>query len=86
MKRKSDFNSEMKNLLSLEASDEEKEYLEGAGITLKNPTKQTMLLAALYEKAKKGDLSAMKEILGRTTEFSETGGGVVLIDDIKDTN
>lgn len=55
------------------------------GITLKNATKLTLLVAALYQKAKKGDLSAFREILLQI-EPQHEGGGVVLIDDIQNTN
>lgn len=46
----------------------------------------TLLAAALYEKAAKGDLSAIKEIFTRTSDEKGEISGVVLIDDIKNSS
>ncbi len=81
-----DISSELKKITDLKLSEEEKNTLKNIGISLKNPTKLTLLAAALYEKAAKGDLSALKEVFSRLDpEFCE-GGGVVLIDDIKNNS
>lgn len=76
------FEKEIENLLKLKASPTEIEEMEELGITVKSPTKQTVLAAALYKKAQKGDLSALKEILGVVRGNPSDMGGVVLIDDI----
>lgn len=81
-----DISSELKRITDLKLSDEEKNSLTEKGISLKNPTKLTLLAAALYEKAAKGDLSALKELFSRLdNEFCDTVG-VVLIDDIKNNS
>lgn len=78
-----DISSELKKITELKLSEEEKNSLSDKGITLKNPTKLTLLAAALYEKAVKGDLSAIKELLSRLDDELCDRVGVVLIDDIK---
>ncbi len=80
------FQTELKNILAQKATDEEKTGLLEKGIHIKNPTKQTVLAAALYEKAAKGDLSSLKEIFCRIGLQTGEGGGVVLIDDIANKN
>lgn len=81
-----DISSELKRITNLKLSEEEKKSLSDKGISLKNPTKLTLLAAALYEKAAKGDLSAIKELFSRLeNEYCDTVG-VVLIDDIKDNS
>ncbi len=80
----STFQKELSALLRLKATDEEKLRLEQSGVKLKNPTKMTLLAAALYEKAAKGDLSALKEIVLRVEPIRAETGGVVFIDDIRD--
>ncbi len=72
---------ELLKLLKQKATKEEKEQLESRGITFKNPTKLTLLAAALYFKAAGGDLSAMKEIFAHTGGGAAEGG-VVIIDDL----
>lgn len=81
---KSSFEKELSVLLRLKATEEERERLEQSGVTVKNPTKMTLLAAALYEKAAKGDLSALKEIVSRVEPVRTENGGVVFIDDIRD--
>ncbi len=71
-------------LLKLKATEEEKLRLEQCGVKVKNPTKMTLLALALYEKAVKGDLSALKEITARTVPTEAPREGVILIDDIRD--
>lgn len=81
-----DISSELKKIIDLKLNDEEKNSLSDKGICLKNPTKLTLLAAALYEKAAKGDLSALKELFSRLDpEYCDTVG-VVLIDDIKNSS
>lgn len=76
------FEEELKQLLSLKATAEDAEKLRLMGLSVKKPTKMTLIAAALYEKAQKGDLSAIKEILGRIDPEARDIGGVILIDDI----
>lgn len=83
---KQDVSSELKKITQLKLNKEEVLELTEKGITVKNPTKLTLLAAALYDKAAKGDLPALKEIFSRLApEFNE-GEGVVLIDDIKNNS
>ena len=77
---------ELKKITALKLTDEEKSTLNEKGITVKNPTKLTLLAAALFEKAAKGDLSALKEIFSRLDGENGDISGVVLIDDIKNSN
>lgn len=74
---------EFEKLLKIGASEAEIKEMEDLGIKVKNPTKQTVLAAALYKKAQKGDLSALKEILGYLKGEVPSGGGVILIDDVR---
>ena len=78
--------NELKKILSLKLDVTEKNDLESRGFVLKKPTKATLLAAALFEKAAKGDLSAIKEIFSRVTGEGELQSGVVLIDDIKNSS
>ncbi|MBQ5911114.1 MAG: hypothetical protein IIW94_03795 [Clostridia bacterium] len=77
--------NELKKITSLKLSESEKADLTEKGITLKNPTKLTLLAAALFEKAAKGDLAALKEIFLRLEPENKDISGVVLIDDIKNS-
>ncbi len=74
---------EIRQLLSVAATSDEKDSLLELGIKMKSPTKLTMVLAALYKKAAGGDLSAIKELLCRLDPEETREKGVVLIDDIK---
>lgn len=78
--------TELKKILSLKLDKEEAEELRARGFNIKSPSKMTLLAAALFEKAEKGDLSAIKEIFSRTGEQRGEAGGVVLIDDIKNSS
>ena len=82
MERKRGFEKEMKTLLSKKASEEEKSMLFEMGFEIKNPTRLTVLAAAIYRKASSGDLSSLKEILSLYKEQGSFTGGVVLLDDI----
>ena len=77
---------ELKKLLSLKLDNTEKTDLASRGFHLKNPTKMTLLAAALVEKGAKGDLSAIKEIATRLSGEVGEKSGVVLIDDIKNSS
>jgi hypothetical protein len=78
--------AELERLLSLKATDEERAILTEKGIAVKNPTKLTLIAAALYGKAVGGDLSAIKEIFSRMGEGSAEKGGVIFIDDVRNTD
>lgn len=82
MKKDKNFKSELQRLLSSPASSEEKENLQKLSINLKNPTRMTVLAAALYKKAISGDLSSLKEILNVSGENGSLNERVILLDDI----
>ncbi len=83
MAKKPNMESELKKLLALCATKEEADTLKERGFIIKNPTKLTLLAASLFEKALKGDLSAIREVLLRTGEEKGEMGGVTFIDDIR---
>lgn len=85
MARKQSLDKELEKLLCLKATEEDISELKSKGIIHKNPTKMTLLAAALYEKALKGDLSAIREIFSRISPSGEQRGGVIFIDDIRNT-
>ena len=76
----------MKLLLNERLSDAEAESLKDEGFDIKNPTRKTAVMIALYKKAASGDLSAIKELRSivseKETEKKESGRAVVIIDDI----
>lgn len=78
----------MKSLLNERLSDAEAESLKDEGFDIKNPTRKTAVMIALYKKAASGDLSAIKELRSiiseKETEKKESGRAVVIIDDIGD--
>lgn len=80
------FEKEMQELLGLKLSAEEEEELIGLGIKARNPTKQTALAAALYKKARGGDLSAIREIFAALKGKTGDVGSVIFIDDVSNKN
>ena len=76
----------MKLLLNERLSDAEAESLKDEGFNIKDPTRTTAVMIALYKKAASGDLSAIKELRSiiseKETEKKENGRAVVIIDDI----
>ena len=76
----------MKLLLNERLSDAEAESLKDEGFNIKDPTRKTAVMIALYKKAASGDLSAIKELRSivseKETEKKESGRAVVIIDDI----
>ncbi|MBR4123770.1 MAG: hypothetical protein IKY45_02495 [Clostridia bacterium] len=76
----------MKTLLNEKLSDAEVESLKAEGFTVKNPTRKTAIMVALYKKASSGDLSAIKELRSIVSEKNEDklqgSKAVVIIDDI----
>ena len=88
MPKKQDFSKILSKLLTTRATLEETEQLRAAGFNLKAPTKQAVIMAALYKKAAAGDLSAIKvlrNVLGETVS-ADTGTAVVIIDNIKNNH
>lgn len=72
-------------LLCQKANEEEKQMLRELGFKINSPTKQAVMVAALYKKASSGDLSAIKElraIIGDTSD-SNCLGVVTIVDDTK---
>ena len=67
----------MKSLLNERLSDAEAESLKDEGFDIKNPTRKTAVMIALYKKAAGGDLSAIKELRSiiseKETEKKESG-------------
>ena len=78
----------LKTLLNERLSDAEAQSLKDEGFEVKNPTRKTAVMIALYKKAAGGDLSAIKELRSiiseKETEKKESGRAVVIIDDIGD--
>lgn len=76
----------MKSLLNERLSDAEAESLKDEGFNIKDPTRKTAVMIALYKKAASGDISAIKELRSiiseKETEKKESGRAVVIIDDI----
>ena len=76
----------MKSLLNERLSDAEAESLKDEGFNIKDPTRKTAVMIALYKKAASGDLSAIKELRSivseKESEKKESGRAVVIIDDI----
>ena len=76
----------LKTLLNERLSDAEAQSLKDEGFEVKNPTRKTAVMIALYKKAAAGDLSAIKELRSivseKETEKKESGRAVVIIDDI----
>ena len=78
----------LKSLLNERLSEQEVDQLKGEGYEIKNPTRKTAVMIALYKKAAAGDLSAIKELRSIVSEKNEEGRtaakAVMIIDDIRD--
>nr|DAT32486.1 MAG TPA: hypothetical protein [Caudoviricetes sp.] len=76
----------MKSLLNERLSDAEAQSLKDDGFIIKNPTRKTAVMIALYKKATCGDLAAIKELRSIVSEKDGekpgNGRSVVIIDDI----
>lgn len=76
----------LKTLLNERLSDAEAQSLKDEGFEVKNPTRKTAVMIALYKKAASGDLSAIKELRSIVSEkYSEKIGttrAVTIIDDV----
>ena len=79
----------VEKLLAQKASEKEITELENLGFNIKKPTKQTVIVAALYKKAANGDLSAIKELRSIVSDGATDNlysGVVMIVDDIKNKN
>lgn len=78
----------LKTLLNEKLSSAEVTSLREDGFEVKNPTRKTAVMIALYKKASSGDLSAIKELRSIVSEKPEekTSGAkaVMIVDDIRD--
>ena len=78
----------LKTLLNERLSEAEAETLRSEGFEIKNPTRKTAVMVALYKKAAAGDLSAIKELRSIVSEKnddkSEQAKAVMIVDDIRD--
>ena len=76
----------LKTLLNERLSEAEAETLRSEGFEIKNPTRKTAVMVALYKKAASGDLSAIKELRSIVSEKNEKpqecGKAVMIFDDI----
>ena len=61
----------LKSLLNEKLSDAEVASLKEQGFEVKNPTRKTAVMIALYNKAVAGELSAIKEIRSIVSEKNE---------------
>ncbi len=78
----------LKTLLNEKLSAEETLALKDEGFEIKNPTRKTAVMVALYKKAAAGDLSAIKELRSIVSEKKDDkptdNRTVMIIDDIRD--
>ena len=77
----------LKTLLNERLSEAEAEALKAEGFEVKNPTRKTAVMIALYKKASQGELSAIKELRSIVSEKNDekpqqNGKAVIIIDDI----
>ena len=78
----------LKSLLNERLSSAETTALREEGFEVKNPTRKTAVMIALYKKAASGDLSAIKErrsiVSDKTDDKNSETRAVMIIDDIRD--
>lgn len=76
----------LKTLLNEKLSGAEAQSLKDEGFEVKNPTRKTAVMIALYKKAATGDLSAIKELRSIVSEKDSekigTTRAVTIIDDV----
>lgn len=76
----------LKTLLNERLSDAEAQSLRDEGFEIKNPTRKTAVMVALYKKAAAGELSAIKELRSIVSEKNEDklpdSKAVMIVDDI----
>ena len=77
----------MKSLLNEKLSDAEVDSLREEGFDIKNPTRKTAVMIALYKKAIGGDLSAIRELRSivseKNDEKPQQAKAVMIVDDIR---
>ena len=77
----------LKTLLNEKLSDAEAQSLKDEGFEVKNPTRKTAVMIALYKKAASGDLSAIKELRSIVSEKNDDKAlqtkAVMIVDDIR---
>ncbi len=77
----------LKTLLNERLSDAEVESLKAEGFEIKNPTRKTAVMIALYKKASSGELSAIKELRSIVSEKNDDkpqqAKAVMIVDDIR---
>ena len=77
----------LKAVLNERLSEAEVDSLRSDGFTVKNPTRKTAIMIALYKKAASGELSAIKELRSIISEKTEDKpidrGTVIIVDDLK---
>ena len=77
----------LKTLLNEKLSQAEVELLKTDGFEVKNPTRKTAVMIALYKKAASGDLSAIKELRSIVSEKNDDkpqqAKAVMIVDDIR---
>ena len=77
----------LKSILNEKLSAEETQTLKEEGFEVKNPTRKTAVMVALYKKAVTGDLSAIKELRSIVSEKKDEkptdNRTVMIIDDIR---
>ncbi len=64
----------MSAILNLKVSETESEFLESLGIKKGNRDNKMLIAARLFEKASKGDISAIKEIRAMLSETEIDSG------------
>ena len=78
----------LKTLLNERLAAEEENALKEEGFQVKNPTRKTAVMIALYKKAALGDLSAIKELRSIVSEKKDEkptdNRTVMIVDDIRD--
>lgn len=75
--------TEMKRLLKMPLTEREKETLSNDGFCFSSPTKETLILVALYKKAISGDMNAIKEIRNMTEDaVIQSKEKVTIIDNV----
>lgn len=77
----------LKTLLNEKLSEAEVQTLKDEGFEIKNPTRKTAIMIALYKKAAAGELSAIKELRSivseKKDECQKGSKAVMIIDDIE---
>lgn len=79
----------LKSLLNEKLSQAEVIQLSEEGFELKNPTRKTAVMIALYKKAAAGELSAIKELRSIVSDKnydSREAKAVMIIDDISNSD